>query len=482
MALQRLRCQPAVGNSDELVLDLSFQINKAYICQFDTPVLVDQQTSRRQVLVADRVVHAVQVRQPLGRTNQQAEQRIPLEQNRLIQDCSFQSTFGDILVHDTKVVLLLVSAHEDDDVRVSNVGASLQDIPSSFLMLLHIGQHTFLEGHFFATEVAIVQLLVDRHHLAFHDVSTFVHNLVENFTFAGEGDAVLPVRQVNREVFFLFYWPWHIDFAFAHWHMVDQRRFFHESFQHFQHQRETRATFRIGVPALFHELCILLRALLRDVRAQIVSDNFDNQLRWGEPGATIRDLTSVQLPEDDTERVDIRLVSVGFVLDHFGGHPQGRTTLSHGAFFGKTRHSKICNLGFPVLVHQNVERLEISVQNGGRLHGMKIRHTSCNISCNGKGLGPCETTALVSDDVKKRATRHNFSDNAEVGMFQTHTHEKGKARVPKSAHDLCLLAKLFDDVRRHETGVNFFDSYFTFSPGPSKHFTLTSFPKKLPQS
>ena len=48
------------------------------------------------------------------------------------------------------------------------------------LMLLHIGQHTFLEGHFFATAVAIVQLLVDRHHLAFHDVSTFVHNLANH--------------------------------------------------------------------------------------------------------------------------------------------------------------------------------------------------------------------------------------------------------------------------------------------------------------
>lgn len=46
---------------------------------------------------------------------------------------------------------------------------------------------------------------------------------------------------------------------------------------------------------------------------------------------TVRDLPGVQLPHTHSKRIYVRLLVIGFALDHLGGHPQRGPALCHCA-------------------------------------------------------------------------------------------------------------------------------------------------------
>ena len=115
------------------------------------------------------------------------------------------------------------------------------------------------------------------------------------------------------------------------------------------------------MPAELHDLRILLRAVLGDSRA-ISFDNSDRDLE----GVEILEwnLLRVQLPHDDTERVDIGLSIVGLLLENLRGNPGDSTNVtSHVLVLGRedSRQAEIAHLGVEFVIHKQVYTLQVAV-------------------------------------------------------------------------------------------------------------------------
>ena len=132
-------------------------------------------------------------------------------------------------------------------------------------------------------------------------------------------------------------------------------------------------------PTFFHQFCNLFRTLFRNVRSQIVINNFQTHscLLFVFVG---RFFTG-QFPQNNPERKNVCFFSVFFSLDDFRSHPLISSNFSSHFLSHESAPSKVSYFGIVICIYQNVETFQISMNNGN-WKAVQIIHTLCNAQSN----------------------------------------------------------------------------------------------------
>mmetsp|Transcript_22890 Transcript_22890/g.63243 ORF Transcript_22890/g.63243 Transcript_22890/m.63243 type:complete len:258 (-) Transcript_22890:1432-2205(-) len=221
-------------------------------------------------------------------------------------------------------------------------------------------------------------------------------------------------------------------------HGTHARFFFLGSLQHRRQAGrelpEGWACSRVLVPCGGHELCQHGGAVWGDAWAQPFLYHTHSRLQWGH--VTVRHLAGQQLPDDNRKGEDVGLLAIRLVLNDLWRHPAvGAGLCSHVACPNDACHAKISDLDDPMLIHEQVGCLQVSVHDFALV---QVVHAPGHLQRHLEYLGKAHL-ALPADVVVHAAARHELKHDAQVGLARACADELHHILVADLAHDGHLL-------------------------------------------
>mmetsp|Transcript_25462 Transcript_25462/g.42668 ORF Transcript_25462/g.42668 Transcript_25462/m.42668 type:complete len:415 (+) Transcript_25462:550-1794(+) len=190
------------------------------------------------------------------------------------------------------------------------------------------------------------------------------------------------------------------------------------------------------------------------------------------------DLLCRDFPEDDTERVDVRLFVEGLAEHDFGCHPEGsagNVVLVLELLVVRLDSSKteIADADVAVVVNEQVAGLEVAVDDLGD-GAVEPVHALGDLLGHRHALEERETDLGVVEEGLEVALGHELHHNGHVAGLCAGSHEEQHVGVQQTTADLHLLSELADRLLAQVLSEQLLHGHLLPSAGPSEHASKAS--------